>query len=242
MKTLVFISVLFLIPASVAYPGWIDTARQAAEKELEPVISDIGAAISGGLYQNAETLGFPGVSLNLGVAGAHVSDDNKIINEDFLPVPFLTASAGLPFGADLFIRGFSYDVADAGTSISILGGGLKYGILEDRMISPVPGVSAIFSYHRFDTSGFTVNTTSLGVLASKNLPLITPYAGISYDITRSKIDAQLGNLRPSAENFRIGGGVEFSPLPVLLVNASASLTDGNLGWYAGAGARLTLPF
>ncbi|GEM_PF-1627444 len=244
MKIFIILTAALLIPA-IGHSGWIEEViRTEAEDKLEPVVSDVGTAISGGMYQKAGTLGFPGIQVSVGGSGIPVSSDNEFIDQDFVAIPWVTAKTGLPMGFDVFARGFQYKIAGADTSIGILGAGVKYSIHEESVLNPFPGVSALIAHNRLSVSDFNVNTTSLGLLAGKDLVIITPYAGVFYDIIRSEIDTDtpVGTLKPSKNLMRFGGGVEFSPLPFLVLNASFNIIEGDIAYEADAGVRFTLPF
>ncbi len=239
MKKMVLLTFCILL-ATLSVPvhaDWISDSKNQIEEALEPLVGDIGAGISGGLFKNACSLKFPGVEIGINANGAIISDDNDLIDGNTLLVPVATARLGLPMNMTLFARGMSYAIGDSDDSILIAGGGIKYDFIKEKTVPFTPSVSAIVAYNFLQVTDFNVNTISLGCVASKKFMIITPYMGISYNMTSSKIDTITGELNPSKNSFRIGAGADIKILPIMFISGSYT----NLGWDVGIGIRLGLP-
>ncbi|MFW6172326.1 MAG: DUF6588 family protein [Elusimicrobiota bacterium] len=243
MKYLLFVFLfVFVLHPMPANADWIDDAKEKAEKELEPLVGDIGAGLAGGLYSTNSSINFPGLEAGVKFSLAGVSDDNNLITEDKIIIPWIHAGAALPFKTSIFLRGFSYNIADSDSKITLLGGGIKYSIIESKLVSPLPGLQAIIAYNMMEVSDLNINTTTIGLTADKKLPFMKPYIGISYDMTKSEIKAGTQTLEPKNNSMRIGGGAEINPFPLVYVNAGVDLIQENTNWEIGTGLRLNIPF
>jgi len=243
MKNLfiIVISMVFLLGSAVQ-AGWIEDIKQEAEKELEPFIKDMGAALSGGVYERGDSPGFPGLETSVKVSAAGVSDDNKILTgTEYIVMPYIAAEAGLPLGIGIFARGFSYKVADAEENITFLGGGVRYSVFEDRTVSPLPGVSAAVAYNKLSATGVGISALSIGASVSKKLLFVKPYAGLSYVIAKGSIDTEISTLKPEKNFFRMEAGLEIKPFPAVFLKGGINSAESAVGWDAALGIRLGLP-
>ncbi len=239
MKTIKLLAIFMLLSTS-AYTDWVGDMKDKLEKELEPVVGDIGAAISGGLYENASSLGFPGIEAKAEISICGISDDNDLITEDYIPIPWIAVRISLPKNIALFARGFSYAIGDSDENLKLLGGGIKYSVIKEKNVPPTPNVSLILAYNKLSTTDVSVNTISFGCAAGKKLPFISPYIGISYEMTTSEIKTSAKTLNPSKNSLRLGGGLEFKPLPFLFINGGVNYINSNLGLDIGLGLRFSI--
>lgn len=240
-KNIFLLGLVFLFSASITCADWIQDVQNKLEDELEPLVGDMGSVISSGLYSHSSKLGFPGIAAGLKINVTPISDDNKVIPGDYLMAPWITARLGLPKGISVFARGFSYAIADSDSKLTFVGGGAKYPLLKEKTFSPAPEISVLVAYNRLQTSDISINTLSFGCIVGKKLPFLTPFAGISYDMTTSEIKTAVTTLKPSKNGLRFGGGLEIKPLPFLFLNGEVSYAQKNLGGSIGLGIKLSLP-
>ncbi len=142
-------------------------------------------------------------------------------------------------------------------SPAIFGGGVRIGLFRNSLAAPAISLSVTYSKAsqlRFlfsDPGAEAVARISLSTLSihgdiSKNLLLLTPYAGMGWDQHYFKADWDVDftdpmypdvsgalSLRPSS--LRFYGGIEL-PLVIIHLNAEGGLTGGNL--YFAAGGRI----
>ena len=229
--------IIMLAAGGLLNASWLDDAKLQAEDKLEPLVADIGAGISGAVIANAIQAKFPSVEAGIRFSVAKISDDNDIVDEDILPVPLASARIGLPLGISLFASGMSYEIADAGEKLQIFGVGATYTVLKGKDMTPIPDVNAVLAVNMLSVTDIKVNVTTIGCVASRKLPIITPYVGITYDMTSGSIDTIAGKVEPSKNLFRIAAGVDMKPFPFMFLNAGIS----NLGYELGTGLRISLP-
>lgn len=102
------------------------------------------------------------------------------------PVPVLQASLGLPLDFEVMARGFSVTFDDE--TISLLGLGVKKNFKHLIPIPAFPDISAMIAYHNFKASDIIESRHySFDVMASKKLPIVTPYVGIGFDKTNMNL-------------------------------------------------------
>lgn len=239
MKTFKFlvISVLVVLTSTLVYADWItDSTNQLAEDALEPLVGDFGAALGAGIQRSALPIGFPGIEAGVNVNVANISDDNGIISDGTILVPMFGAKLGLPKGIAVFAGGLSYGIGDSDENLSIIGFGARYSAVKEKTVPFIPAVSAVLGYHKVQVTDITITNISLGAVVSKKLPGISPYAGLSYNLTSSEFNTVAGTLKPSKNSFCIGAGVDIKPFPFVFLNAGIS----NLGWNGGVGLRFSL--
>ena len=240
MKKTFFIAGSFLILSAFSlHADWLDQAKGATETLLEPLTRDIGAVLGGGLYGNTGPRGFPGVDVGLRAAVAKVSEDNTIVAESNIGGLWALGEVGLPGGIDIFARGFSVKPADAEQNLTLMGIGVRYNFLKDMVISPIPGLCGIAAVNKISVTDVEFTTLTVGVVASKKILFIAPYAGLALDQTTGKIKNQiLGTLEPQTTESRIVAGLQIRPLPLLYLHGGISITGGNTGIEIGAGLRI----
>ena len=219
MSKKIYLAIAFFVLSSgLSQAGWVDKAKDKTKDALSPVVADIGAALAGGLDERGVSMGFPGGEISFRLTASGISNDNEVINLDYLPVPWISGAVGLPKGINLFVRGMNLEIKGAGESLTLLGGGATYNLIKDRLINPLPALSLIAAYNSLTASGFKINTTSLGLVASKKILILRPRAGIFYDMTRSEIKAGGVTLKPDANAFRLSAGLEVSPFPFIFLS------------------------
>ncbi|MEW5755513.1 MAG: hypothetical protein AB1810_04360 [Pseudomonadota bacterium] len=150
-----------------------------AQGEFEKVSKNLAAALSYKAVTPAEPLGLPGFDLGLEVSSTEI-DDSTLFDNAFsgdapssIIVPKLHAHIGLPFNLD--IGAFITSVPS--TNIKLVGGELRYSILEGGVAMPALAVRGTFSsLNGVDTLDFS--TKGLELTISKGFAMVTPYAGV----------------------------------------------------------------
>ncbi|MGM0441203.1 MAG: hypothetical protein ACQEQC_02150 [Elusimicrobiota bacterium] len=249
MKKIFLVCLTGIMLTGTASAGWMEDlknrAKEEAEKELEPVVGDIGSVI--GADNLGVSLGFPGAEGGANVAINEISDTQLIdTGSDYLVFPMAKAGAAIPLtgGISLHARGMGYQLPETDHTFMMIGATARTAILKDRMISPIPGVSGVLSYNRFQVNDIiAVNNLSAGAVVQKGLPFITPYAGLSYDMNKGVVQITPPDtneeleVEPSNNFIRIMGGVSLKPIPFTYIDLTASLINENLSYTAGAGVR-----
>jgi len=140
---------------------------------------------------------------------------------------------------------------------AIYGGGVRIGVFRSSILAPAISFSATYTrtsrmrYEFEDATAFAVTRINLSTLSlhgdvSKNLLLITPYAGIGWDKHFFKADWYVdfvdplipdvtGDIELNPESWRLYAGLEI-PLVIIHLNVEGGMTGGN-GYFA-AGARI----
>ncbi|MEA3507109.1 MAG: hypothetical protein U9R36_06455, partial [Elusimicrobiota bacterium] len=207
MKKLILTLVSVVLLSGQLAAGWLEDLTDYAENELEPVVSDIGAVIGTG--QIGSSLSFPGLEAGIKLNTAEITDTELIDTEmDQLIIPAVSAGAALPAGISLNARGMAFELPETSNSMTWVGASGKYSVIKDKTISPLPGISALAGYNIFTVKDIiTVSNLSVGAVVEKSLPLVTPYAGLAYDINKGKIETDLGDIEPESNFIRYEAGV-----------------------------------
>ncbi|MDA3793302.1 MAG: hypothetical protein PF545_06595 [Elusimicrobia bacterium] len=237
MKKLILTALSVLLFAGPLSAGWLDDMKLEAEKKLEPVIRDIGAVIGGGQLGPSGTLGFPGAQAGIKAVAASISDDNNLISQNYLILPAKSAGIGLPGNISVTCRGMQYKLENTDEPVTWLGISGRYSVIKDKMLSPLPGITAVAGYNRLSVPDIKVHNISLGAVIGKKLPLISPYFGISYDLNKGLIETSAADLEPAYNFMRLAAGVTLKPIPFTYIDLGASMANGNLGYSGGAGIR-----
>lgn len=239
----VLLAVIFsFFGVSAAWAGFSDFKNVATDAALEPFARDIGGMLGAGAAHSGRSLGFPGFDVGLRFGGmANLDDDDTILKAaDLEPfgMPWVQAEIGLPFKLDGFIRGFSYN------SLSMVGGGLRYGVLRvvDLPLTPqlTVGVMAnTLSFSQFSATHFGGNAT----LSVKAL-IVEPYVGVGYDRTKVEVKSVgSGNVNLTDDKTATGTaprftvGLNLKPLPLMYIHAGYSLIRTGGGFEGGMGIR-----
>ncbi len=152
----------------------------ACQEQFKSVSEDLVATIDYKAVGPAEATGLLG--FGVGVVGGYVpvdvkSDWGTVTGENFsgLALVGLQATKGLPLGID--VGAFYTTIPD--TDVKILGGELRYAILEGSTVSPALALRG--SYVTVDgIDSFDLESKALDLSLSKGFALITPYVGVGY--------------------------------------------------------------
>ncbi len=227
--------------------------------QIEPILQLFGALVGTGFVNTADLHHVGGFDIGARAVLAVVPDEYKnfvptqqqvpgpLAGENLVPFPFLNASLGLPGNFEAMGRLFTFPLGDDPTrgAVTLVGAGLKYGILQ---MPALPKIIVVGAYHmlfvpkEFDFG--TVKVVSLKAFSSVNLAIFTLYVGGGADRTYLTVDI------PDSPNFPGGFKESFSGththgtvgltatiFPLVRVNA-----DYNFGKFPSfsAGISLTL--
>ncbi len=243
LKKIFLVFTAIVLCAGYAAAGWVEDAlKEEAEKVLKPIVRDFGLGISAGMNTRAGSLSFPGVEIAARMGMPAVSDDNDILSISRIPVPFFSIETGLPGDFDIYGRYMSISVEDS--KIDIIGGGLRYSFMQDKYFSPMPAVSATAGMNRLSAEDITITATTIGLAASKKFFVVTPYAGVSYEMFSGEFKTEeAGKLKPTDSLLRFNIGSELNLIPALFLGFGLDITsesNSGLGFHTALGARISL--
>ena len=171
----------------------IDNLQSLVQTEFKSLSKDLGAALSYKPVSPAEPLGLTGFDIGLEVTGTELkhSDLWDKASSGSAPstllVPKLHLIKGLPLNFDV---GVVYTKVPS-TNISLLGGELRYAILEGGVASPALAMRGTYTkLSGVDQLDF--NTKGLELSISKGFAMLTPYAGVGEEWVDSKPNASTG--------------------------------------------------
>jgi hypothetical protein len=239
----------FMVPNAHAQYFQFDGLPPATvEDEVDAILKFFGSLVGGGLFHTADMHKVAGVDVGLRGVVANVPDKFRdlpvFFDENHVGLAFLHASVGLPANFELFGRFFYFPFGadanpdlpvtppraeDSRGGITLIGGGLKYGLLQRLGL---PKVTLMGTYHavlvpeEFDFG--TVGALSFKVVASHSLPVFTIFAGGGVDITRLKLNDEFldgesfSDVEPHATV-----GMKINILPLVHVNGAYSVSEFN---------------
>lgn len=233
---LLLLSVL-CVPAGAT--PWGDVQNRATAANLKPFALDLGGLLGGAAFHSGRSLGFPGFDVGvIGMTQFKPGKDNAILRNsgvDGFGLPMIQAEVGLPFRTDVIVHGVS------GAGAKIYGGGLRFGVLRSGMLLRIPDVAISVLGDKVVHDHFSAEHLSVNAAASWHLPIIHPYAGVGYDVTKVKLGASttpgLAGSSATARGARLTGGIDLSPLPLVHIFAAYTLRHGESGADFGIGAR-----
>ncbi len=227
-------------------------ANGTPERQIGAILDFFGAIVGNGLYHTADLHSVGGIDVGLRGVVANVPDEFEglpvFIDENRIGLAFLHGSVGLPGPFELLGRFFYFPIGadvdanlsppraqDSRGGVTLIGGGLKYGLLQ---MPGVPKVTVLGAYHALitpDEFDFgTVGTFSIEGIISHSLPILTVYVGAGVDITNLKVNDDLPLPLPDIEGkrftetqFQYTGGVKVQVLPLIFANASANFGEFN---------------
>lgn len=231
-----------MTPAQAQYFKFENMAPDEIKVEVDAILKFFGSIVGGGLYHTADLHSVGGLDVGLRGVVANVPEDFKnlpVFSEDNLVgLAFLHGSLGLPGNFELLGRFFYFPLGngedrslipqrvDSRGGVTLIGGGLKYGLLQ---IPGVPKIMVLGAYHvllvpeEFDFG--TVSTVSLKGVVSHSVPLLTVYAGGGIDITTLKLNEEFGGERSTGNEPHLTLGVQIKPLPLIHVNGSYNFSE-----------------
>lgn len=212
----------------------------ATQSSVKPFAKDLGGLLGSATYHQGRSLGFSGYDAG-GRVGAQFSPEggNTILRNKGVRtfmLPWIQAEVGMPFRLDGFVRGMSYQ------GLTIVGGGLRYGLLKisDKPWSPQLLVSGVA--HAVVHTYFSASHTGGSLVFSIGTPHFTPYVGGGFDrtvlVVRSSLaDPTLNGDQIVALESRFSGGLQFRPWTFIYINAAYVYMHRHPGLEGGLGIR-----
>jgi hypothetical protein len=213
----------------------IDIGNFVSQTDFRNFSKDLTGALSYKAVQPAEAMGLTGfdIGIELGVTEMKYSNVWKLAtgnDENWLPVPKLHISKGLPF--DINIGGFYTQVPDS--NIKLWGAELSYAILAGSTLTPALAVRGAYT-KLGGVSQLSFETKSLDVSLSKGFAMFTPFVGVGRVWADS--DPNFGTLTSeSIEATKMFAGLNFN---IALGNLAieADKTGDNMTYSAKLGLR-----
>ncbi len=169
-----------LLGLSCAAAANYDNFRGVTPAALKPFARDLGGLLGSGTNQTARPLGFAGFDIGVrGVTQFNPSSGNSVLKKNNLfGLGFVQAEIGMPYRIDGFVRGGAFE------GVAVAGGGLRYGLwnLSDekyKINAMLVGMANMATHRYFNAVHF--NT---GLVISINVPVVSPFIGFAYDMTR----------------------------------------------------------
>ena len=228
-KSITFATVILMFLAQHAAAMDISIPETATQGAFKDFVKEAGYALSFNPMAPAAPLNITGFDISVEVVGTDIEDtkqywemfvdDKDVIS--ILPVPRLHVQKGLPKNID--VGAIYASVPDS--NISLWGLELKWAILEGSAATPAVAIRGSFS-KLTGVDELDLNTMAADVLISKGFLMLTPYAGASVVKVSGKEKSDEVSLdSETATLFRLIGGVEFSPLPLLVINGELSMGE-----------------
>ncbi len=176
---------LFCAMGLLAQPAFaannITTLQNLGQADFNALSEDLSSALSYKPVAPAAPLGITGFDLGLEVTQTNMAKSSQVWSSitgggntlSSLYVPKLHLTKGLPLGFDV---GLVYSKVPT-TNISLLGGELKYAILDGGMATPAVAIRGAFT-KLSGVNQLSFNTKSLDISISKGFVMFTPYAGV----------------------------------------------------------------
>jgi hypothetical protein len=166
-----------LAPPSLALAADLDRLQNlGSQADFRNLTGDLGAALIHRSISPATPLGITGFDVGVDASVARLGTNAFGVasggTDKSLPVARLRVQKGLPFSLD---AGLSIGVAP-GTNIRVVGGELRYALIDGGLVSPAVAVRG--SVSRLNgVSQLGLDTRALDVSVSKGFVGLTPYAG-----------------------------------------------------------------
>ena len=224
------------------------------DRQIEALLELYNALAGAGMVNTAELHQIGGIDLRLSFLGSPVPEQFQDIiptvtdpleGVEFTSFGVLHGNVGILPRVELYGRFFSLPVQGEpkGGNVTLIGGGLKFGLLEDKLGSPalvvMGGYQGVLVPDNFDFGD--VATWSVKSYLSKSLSAVTLYGGGGIDHTRLRltvsglppeIDEEYALLSPQGT-----AGITFKMIPFVKLNAEANFSKF---WSFAAGAALSV--
>lgn len=187
-----------------------------AQSEFDSFVDNAGMIVAYNPIAPAEPYGITG--FDVGVAFSMYDLDSAAWSNAMpnapstLPVPKLMVRKGLPMGVD--VAGSYTSVP--GSNISLVGGEVRYALLDGSMATPAVSVSGNVG-RLTGVSDVDITSYGLDVAVSKGLAMLTPYAGVGEVWINGSENAGLGFADHKTSQMRSYVGAKFSMGVVNLV-------------------------
>lgn len=159
----------------------INALQNLGQPQFRALSEDLGSALSYKPVSPAAALGITGFDLGLEVTQTNMAKSSQVWATatgsgtalNTLYVPKLHLTKGLPLGIDV---GIVYSKIPS-TNISLVGGELKWAILDGGMATPAVALRGAFT-KLSGVNQLSFGTKSVDLSISKGFVMVTPYAGV----------------------------------------------------------------
>lgn len=225
------LAALLLLAAVVpARADLADEVRSRARPELiKPFALDVGGVLGAASVDPGRSFGFPGFEVGV-VSGLQFRPDRDDLilrdaNVKAFGLPMLSAGVGLPFGLGVVAHGIDY------RGVRVLGGGLRYSVFQAPVVGKaLPTLGASVFADKINNAAFSAVHYSFNVSAGWALPLVTPFAGFGYDVTKVEIGAAnmagVAGLSAWARGTRLSVGADLTPAPFMRLRGAYNVLHG----------------
>ncbi len=224
------------------------------DKQIEALLELYNALAGAGFVNTAELHKIGGIDLRLSFLGSPVPEQFRDVvptvrdpleGVEFTSFGVLHGNLGVLPRLEVYGRFFSLPVQGEpkGGNVTLVGGGLKFGLLEDKAGSPalliMGGYQGLLVPDNYDFG--SVGTWSLKAYISKSLSAVTLYGGGGAE--RTDLSLTVSGLPPEIdEKYRLlsphgTAGVTFKMIPYVKLNAEANFSTF---WSFAAGAALSV--
>lgn len=232
-------------------PGTVN--QSDLDKQVKSLLNLFSSLVGSGFVNTAALHSVGGVDVRLSGIFTPIPDEFKDIiptvqdpleGVDFVPFAMFHGNIGLPANLEVYGRFFTLPIkGNPGGNVTLVGGGLKYGLLRGNLASPditiMGGYQTILVPDEFNFG--SVATLSLKAYISKDFALLTLYGGGGID--RTALSLNVPGLPPDINKdydtvYPHGTiGLAFRLIPLLRINI-----DGNFGDYTSVGIGAGLSF
>lgn len=219
MRKKYILSFLLLNISLYSFCGDFSYFPSVNSKSAKSFAGDLGAVMGGGVSYTSRSLGFSG--FDLGYRTSYQLKPSK--DSSFMPkerafgINFLQAEIGMPYRIDAFIR------ASFGDKLTVVGGGIKYGLWKIKDGLYQMNGMLIINSHMANNLNFYAIQNGINAIFSMNCGVIRPFILLGYDSTRltvqNALDPSLVNKNFYEAGERIGAGLRFK---MKWVNLSAA--------------------
>jgi hypothetical protein len=212
--------------------------QNAATNLLKPFALDLGGLLGASTVDTGRTYGFPGFWVGGdAVLQTRPNSNDQILraaNVHSIALPMVQAGVGLPFDTDVVAHGVG------AYGVTILGAGVRKSLFRTGLVdSFLPNVSVGVFGDKVNAGPFNASHGAANATATWNLPLIKPFVGAGYDLTKvtvgsAKIPSVIG-ASATATGSRLTAGVDLTPFPFVDVRAALIEFHGIPGGQLGLG-------
>ncbi len=256
VTTIVAICLGLAAPAAQAQYFKFDNLSQedivdgVPQLEVEAILKLFGSLVGSGHYHTADMHSIGGFDIGLRGVIANVPDEFKglpvLIDEDRVGLAFLHGSIGLPANFELTGRFFYLPLgadadmnlsppraADSRGGVTLIGGGLKYGLLQT---TGIPKIMLMGTYHMLlvpeEYDFGSVGTLSFNAVVSHSFAILSAFAGVGIDITTLKVNENVpipgfGGERFTENALHYTVGASVTPFPLIRVNGALNFGEFN---------------
>ena len=234
IHTLRGLALLALAAALPCHAGDFSNIGTLEQDEFRALSKDLGSAFAYKGVTPATPLGTLGFDVGVVVTDTRLENSSLFSragagDQSHLVIPKLQVNKGLPFGFDVgaFVAGAS-DV-----SATLVGGELRYALLDDGIATPAVGLRASGS-RVTGLDEIRMSTMALDVIASKRFTAFTPYVGAGTVRIRSSAEST-GLAEEKINQGRVFGGLNVNLLAVNLAFEAEKMGENlslsaKLGW------------